>query len=201
MQILKGLYIIWAVFIGVVIAIFVFLYKDYTGEEFPIGEYLRAILFLYFYPLQPYLSYLIYEKTKETKNIFAVVCYYVLFFACITYCFPLPHPHISGVFKEFFILVTIYAITCIIIILWKFKINLRVSIYILLHVFIYFYILLKPFVVGYEIEWKQILSNEDVRAYIYQGIVSSFTKAPHEVICFKDNKRISCEELRNEITD
>lgn len=49
-----------------------------------------------------------------------------------------------------------------VIVLLKFKINLRLCLYILLNIFI----------ADYEMKWEQILLDKDVRIYIYKEIIN-----------------------------
>ncbi len=59
-----------------------------------------------------------------------------------------------------------------VIVLLKFKINLRLCLYMLLNIFIYFCTILHIFIADYEMKWEQILLDKDVRIYIYKEIIN-----------------------------
>lgn len=86
---------------------------------------------------------------------------YLLLFVAIAYYFILIG---SSVTLEFFIVVTLYTIICIVTILWKFKINLR----------LYFYIFLHIFMINYEIKWSEILFDRDIRMYMMEAFLKIF---------------------------
>lgn len=73
-------------------------------------------------------------------------------------------------------MITLYMIICSAIILWKFKINLRLYFYIILCIFTYLYIVLHIFIACYEIEWVDILLDKDIRIYIYEEIINLLTE-------------------------
>ena len=161
MRILKVLYVCWIIFWGLA-CILGSVMGEWGYRE--VNEIFNTMLFLYFllclFPLLPYFYYLIYEKTKS-KNIFVAVCCYLLLFVAIAYYFTLIG---SSVTLEFFIVVTLYTIICIVTILWKFKINLR----------LYFYIFLHIFMRNYEIKWSEILFDRDIRMYMMEAFLKIF---------------------------
>ena len=103
------------------------------------------------------------------------ICCYLLLFVCIAYYFTLIYSCRTN-FLEFFIMITSYMIVCIVIILWKFKINLRLYFYIILCIFTYLYIVLHIFTACYGIEWTDMLLDKDVRIYIYKEIINLLTE-------------------------
>lgn len=169
MKILKSLYIIWMIFWG-----FGAILGYYMGYDATFTKTFFFLVILYLFPLLPYLHYLIFEKTKN-KNIFISICYYLLLFVITAYYFTLIYSCGTN-FLTFFIMITLYMIICSAIILWKFKINLRLYFYIILCIFTYLYIVLHIFIACYEIEWTDILLDKDVRIYIYKEIINLLTE-------------------------
>ena len=79
MKVLKIIYVVWLVF-GTILSLYGFFYMIFSDKSF-LESFSLAILILLIFsilPLLPYFYYLIYNKARKTKNIFVVICCYLL---------------------------------------------------------------------------------------------------------------------------
>ncbi len=72
------LYICWIIFCGLVCII-----GGAMGHNATFEGVLYSFFLLCLFPFLPYFYYLVYEKTKTAKNIFIVICCYLLLFIII----------------------------------------------------------------------------------------------------------------------
>ncbi|WP_171050472.1 hypothetical protein [Campylobacter helveticus] len=112
MKVLKSLYIIWVVF-GTILSLYGFFYMIFSDKSF-LESFSLAILILLIFsilPLLPYFYYLIYNKARKTKNIFVVICCYLLLFVVICcYLLLLLIDRNNVNFQRYLIIVTIHII-------------------------------------------------------------------------------------------
>ncbi|EAK5578594.1 hypothetical protein CK565_08260 [Campylobacter lari] len=78
MIILKNLYIFWIIIWG-----FGAILGYYMAYDATFTKMFFFLVILYLFPLLPYFYYLIYKKARKTKNIFVVICCYLLLFVVI----------------------------------------------------------------------------------------------------------------------
>ncbi len=76
------LYICWIIFCGLVCII-----GGAMGHNATFEGVLYSFFLLCLFPFLPYFYYLVYEKTKTAKNIFIVICCYLLLFIIIICCY------------------------------------------------------------------------------------------------------------------
>lgn len=136
MKILKILYIIWAVFWGIIL-LYGSLYAYFSNIKF-FGDMLKIAFFIYSYPLLPYLSYLIIKEVIKSKNIF-IYFYLFLFMLFYFYLFFF----ISGDFLNYIIALGIYTISFLAI---SIKLRKELSFYFSLLFFIFLYSFLYFFI-------------------------------------------------------
>ncbi len=84
MKPLRIIYIVWLVF-GTILSLYGFFYAVFSNKSFWESFSLAILILLIFsiLPLLPYFYYLIYNKARKTKNIFVVICCYLLLFVVI----------------------------------------------------------------------------------------------------------------------